>query len=536
MTGTHVLRAWQDLLGRAVIHVGLFTPDHRPLAAEQPLSDLLQGTAAHSLELHALQEAPFSLRLRNSQHSVSLRFPASLTPDAARPLIARALEIGGQDFRLTLPGGARLSSDQPLSAQGLADGGELLADPRLRLEVHFDDARASKSVQCFASETIVAVREQLGLRTEEAVLSAASPHRRLLADTEPVGGIRTPRSLLVERKVPLSFESIAGDYPRQQVAVALSAPPLDIYDALRERFGLTTELRLLFNGQALENGASLRTQGIASGSVIQIDSRRPRVVSNAWSRCQEEVLAFSSEHAATASVRDEERRLPMLANNGVARCPARAKSMLREVAPGAHQEVLRWGRLLPSGSAARDLSLTEQALLVLNPVKLFVRPHTAPKKFQDRKLRICRFPSTATFADVRESLRQGRQDIELRRSGAHGARIAGDELTKRVRQEVLWLERVDRFQTRLTVQLDGRSYHCSFEAAKVRFTDVVVSVGKQAKLPPRHLFTRPLFCTGCRRRLSKDEEQFQAVPSDCCRQKSLTLTDCRVKGEAWIAF
>lgn len=88
-----------------------------------------------------------------------------------------------------------------------------------------------------------------------------------------------------------------------------------------------------------------------------------------------------------------------------------------------------------------------------------------------------------------------------------------------------------RFKTKLIVTMSDRWYSCLFEAEKVCFSDVMIHIGKQAKKNPRHLFRRVLYCCGCGRRLSKEEESNQTIPAECCSVRSLTLAEHRTKGE-----
>ena len=99
-------------------------------------------------------------------------------------------------------------------------------------------------------------------------------------------------------------------------------------------------------------------------------------------------------------------------------------------------------------------------------------------------------------------------------------------------EDFLHLSSDSEVYTKLAVSLDGKLYDCSFEVQPVSFGDIIVNVGKQCKVSPRHLFSRTLYCSGCGRCLSKEEEEFQVVPSNCCRARSLKLMDRRVKCKA----
>ena len=109
--------------------------------------------------------------------------------------------------------------------------------------------------------------------------------------------------------------------------------------------------------------------------------------------------------------------------------------------------------------------------------------------------------------------------------------IPDEAMSRKLDLEMLFLTSASRYQTKLTVTVNGQWFGCWFEPQQVSFTDIMVSVGKQAEVMPRLLFRKALYCCGCGRKISKKEEPHQAIPATCCSVKSLQLTDCRAKGE-----
>ena len=175
-------------------------------------------------------------------------------------------------------------------------------------------------------------------------------------------------------------------------------------------------------------------------------------------------------------------------------------------------------------SSLRQLRLSGNSLINVNPKKVIVQ--------SDKKLSIHRFARGSTPRDLltRMQLRKGRRDLGLRTRD--NRQLMEEEIGAQMDLDFYLLVNANRFKTRLTVSLNGRGFGCWFEPERVSFEDVMVDVAKQAEVPARQLFSKELFCCGCGRKVCQEEkeEDTQRIPSDCCKVKSLELTDRRLKG------
>ena len=562
--------------------VAFHTSSNQFLSDHLTVSQALKQTANDRvLELRALPTTRFQLQVFGFERSITpFEVAGIMTPNAMRREIQRKLGIVTDDYRLSCDS-VELEADVPFKEQGLSEGAVLTVD--LRVQVHVRDEKSEgeqrRTLPWFGSRTIGELREELDL-AEDVVLVVTAPYRRVLEDalhlchiTDDILELHAPIELVAEKKILLTFEPIGLPHCRQQVPVSLSSSPLDIKQLLTARFELSTDFRLSVDGAAFNECLPLLDQIIDTDTVIQLDLVRPCIVRDMWADLREaqynsEVYLYSTESPvglflrdfisdqrliydgiqltifgniidvfgvisgqrkpALLIDRDMERSLPMLSFGSIERKLAWARSLLLDVVPmsrGVHpKEVMCHRSLVAAKAALKQLCLTGDSLVTLDPVKVIVK--------SDKKLSIHRFARGSTHRDVlkRMQLLKGRRDLTLRTR--YNQPVTGEIINSQMDLEFYLLACSSRYETRLTVSLNGHGYGCWFEPERVSFSDIMIEVGKQAKMFPRHLFSRSLFCCGCGRRICKEKEETQKVPSDCCEVKSLQLTDRRLKGEA----
>ena len=557
--------------------VAFLTSDDRYVPDNETIAEVLQSHRARTLELYAHHRTTFWLQVFGFEESLApFEVPAILTPAALRREIERAVDIFTDDFRLYWDG-ALLDQDLPFDAQGLIEGAKLTLDLRLTVNVNVvrPEGEERRNVTCFGSETVEDLHRQLNLG-EDWVLVATSPYRRVLNNSlhlchivSTTMDLHLPLELTAEEKILMSFEPITLPHLRQQLPISLSSTPQDLYKMLSEHFEMDTDFRLAVSGEALNPWQPLTDQHVQSDSVIQLDILRPFIVRDQWIdlreiRYEDEVYLYSTasprglfltdftnqlltydkvdltifgsvidvfgpisgqQRAVLLVDRDVERSLPFLSFDAVERKLAWARNMLLDFIPSRAlhpKEVMIFGSLTATKRSLNLLHLTGDSLITLDPLKVFVS--------SEKKLRMLRFARGSTHGDVLRRMQQvkGQLDVGLR----HRDRIIMDaEMDQKLDLELYFLMSASRFKTKVMVSLGGKSYGCWFEPQEVSFSDILIDVGKQAGVPPRQLFRRPLFCRGCGRKMSKEEEEFQAIPANCCRVRSLQLSDRRVKGK-----
>ena len=580
-TLTEVKNIWMAEI-KASPPVAFFTSTNRFLPDRLTVEQALQETAnTRVLELQALPTNRFQLQVFGFERSLTpFEVADVVTPNDMRREMQRLLGIATDDYRLTC-GSRELDADVPFKELELSDGAVITADLQLRITLRQEqeDGQLERSVPCFGSQTVGALHEQLDLG-DDVVLVATAPYRRVLDDAlhlchlaEGLLELHAPIEIEAEKKTLLTFEPIGLEHRRQQVPVSLSSCPSDVKQLLKERFELTTDFRLSIDGAPLVDHQPLLDQLIDSDSIIQLDLLRPCLVTDLWSDLREahidnEVLLYSTESPvglflrdfisdqrllydgiqltiygtvidvfgavtgqrtpALLIERDVERSLPMLSFASIERKLAWARSMLLDVVPVSRglrpKEVMCHRSLVAAKASLKQLSLTADSLLTLDPVKVIVQ--------SNKKLRIHRFAHGSTARDVlqRIQLLKGRRDLTLRTR--YNETLTDEKIHSGMDIEFYLLWSSNRCKTRVSVSLNGHGYGCWFEAERVSFSEIMIEVGKQSHQLPRHLFSRSLFCCGCGRKICKDEEATQSIPSSCCSVRSLRLTDRKLKSKA----
>lgn len=569
---------WHDKIGHDT-SVAFFTPEKQYLSDEMTVREALDNSTFFTLELHAYQKSSYGLRVYGFEDTYT-RFEVAdvLTPSAVRREIERAVDIHTDDFRLTWSD-EEVNQDLAFKEQDFASGALLTLDLEVVVNVTFEDSSNQitsepAKVKCFSSETIGGLRQKLSL-DDDTVLVATSPYRRILPENlllcdlaDELIALEIPIALTAERKTMVTFEPVSLDKLRQDISVALSCAPIDLNSLIRERFKIKTHFRLTNNGDVLDDFEPLRNQLFGENDIIEIDILRHCKVFDLWeSNSFEEVLLYSTEHASELYLkneisnqrlffegihlatsgsmneifgpssgrnktvlvidRDVERSLPMQTFEGIMNRPCWARSLLINVVPLCGglmpKEVMHNERLLRGKRMLSDLRLNEESLLIMDPKRVLIE--------SEKKLRIHRFAHGSIYSDIRERIQQRESNLDIGLKTAGNQQITDEMMSRKIDLETLMLTNATRLQTKLSVTVNNRWYSCCFAPRQVSFSDVMADIGKQAKVIPRHLSRRSLYCCGCGRQLSMEEEPHQTIPAACCSVKSLRLTDRQTRGE-----
>lgn len=564
-------------MGRS-FSVAFFAQGVRYMPDDMTVAEAFANSTARILELHAFRKSTYSLRIFGfEEKNVEFKVADQLTPSVVRYEIAKVLDIFIDDFRLICDN-VEIKQDVPFKEQDIVEGAEIVVDLRVIIKVNFPDNEDTMTVECFSSECVGDLRQKMNLNEDDYSLVTTSPTCCVLENTLLVCSIassimelQVPFKLTVEKKVMLAFEPINLDNLRQKLPVSLSSTPTDLYNMVKERFQLTTGHRLAINGQALDNNKPLRNQLLDVDDVIQVDIIRPCKVLDLWEDpnnddALESVYLYSTESSSNLFVRDQisgqrlfhkdvnlamfgsvvdvfgpisgqskhtilvdrdvERSLPMLTFDKVVRKLCWARNLLLDVVPASGnlfpKEVMLNGQLLPANYMLNKLGLKENSLLIIAPQKVFIN--------FERKMFMYRFSRGSTFGDVRARMRKWNCNPLIGLKPGNW-QLTDDSMHREIDLEGLLLTISNRFKTKVSVAMNNQWFSCLFESQKTTFSEIMISVGKQAKVIQRHLFKESLFCCGCGRQLSMTEEPYQAIPADCCKVKSLRLTNRRVRGE-----
>ena len=570
---SHVKRMWQHALG-AEPSVAFFSVSGEYVPDYAMVADQLPDRESRSFELRAKLRSPVSVELHGFEGSVSLDLVLGLPLAAVRRDIAYAAGVVMDNFRVT-SGPIELQDDAPLSAQGISAGDRLIVDPRLRIVLRSEDGE--QRLDSFGSETVGGLRERLGLDADH-VLVITEPRRRVLPDPlqlchvpEEAFLIDLPLVIHVERKLAMAFEPLGLESQRQLISVALSATPQELHEELAERFELKSDFRVISADGPLHTWAPLLDQGVQPDSVLQIDIARPLAISDQWTEQREEVevreaFAYSSESvmslfetAAENNLRlsvggleldmrgplcdtvgplsgrrrsvlliekDERRSLPFLTSGGIERRWGFASDLVGDVAVKIGSEprpILCHERLARQAKTLSAATLGDEALMTVEPLKIVVK--------SGKRFRVARLPHRSIIGDIgdRGGKVFGRTDLGL---SSKLPFMSLQTLTFLQELDLFLLEHDKHFKTRVAVHLKEGFFPVQFVESEVKFTDIMIAVGKAAKKRARLLFSRPLFCCGCGRRVTQSQEKVQSIPSPCCGRRSLELTDRPRRGKA----
>lgn len=366
------------------------------------------------------------------------------------------------------------------------------------------------------------------------------------------------------------FQPVRLNHMRQEVAFPASAAPLDLYDVLSERFKMATQYRLLLDGQPLANDVSLSDQGIAEDSVIELDPVRPCRIQDLWPDCssaEDTLFLFSSQSAfdlLRADISDEQqliletirlalfgalqdivgptsgqhrtvlqfdrdihRRIPFLQCNEVVRRSCWAVDTLANSASinqeRSAKQLMVNGQLVPSQISMGALGANENGLITVAPSKVVLRTK--------KRFRLHRLPKNSTSSDLFALVQSSSDPSDAVTLTLDNCVVTTADEERPLNLEEMSVIDVSKRETKIEIELLGRRFECGFLQPRVKFTELVVEMARQEELPQRWFFQKALFCRGCGRRVTRDEEKFQEIPSDCCRVRSLQLSDRRVKGE-----
>ena len=388
--------------------------------------------------------------------------------------------------------------------------------------------------------------------------------RSRLADDATLAevGELTPGSMIVNILVDEALEVYVEFYKRQRegrlpLVINADEKPEDLHPKIRTLFGLGEDdvFRLITDDGPLLYGVTFDDQEVEEGGRILVDFAFEIDTVDDWTSSTEKRLIYASEKAADLlsdtdapqrlllggvamgvagdvldSLPVEERRfapiivqhqrqhrVSVLRNGGVRQAavwPTDSTARLVSLC-GPHKDALLEGTPLPKDAACRTAKIPDHAVVYSST--------SVTVKCSDGKRRIVDVPDCGTVADVEEAVRklEGRTNISLK---------CGDkylEKDEKIAKVVLNGEGIEVAQDCLTVtvRLRDRCVRFSSGESRLRFTDIVRKVAECGKLKVKSLVHRPLQCQGCRRTLTLDEEAFQAIPSDCCRLRSLQLVD-----------
>ena len=547
--------------------LALFADDSftQQLPENATIGEVLGSSTAPNLNVYAAETSKITVTIFGFEGiNAEIELAAVLTPAAARRQIARALDVAGIDGCQFALNGKEIEEDKPFGEQGLEDGSVLEIDLRVVIDISFDDS--IKRVTCFGSHFITDLRDELQL-TQETALVAKHPYLRILDGWNFVCDIATkpqdltePIQFLAEQKKLVTFAPLGIKNHSKQIAIFMASLPLDVYDLITEEFSFETEFRLVLNDRPLDIWLPFQLQ-ISPEDIVEIDFLRPCVfTSRHWEDpldfgAKELVYLYSTECSTKLYIRDaltqqrvcddeldrylpgaivdivgptcgqisflfidvnEERTCSFLTFNKVVERIAWAKEKMLEVVPmsgGSHpKEIMYNGKLVAAKRRLGRLRVKEGGLTITDPKKVFVA--------MEKKLALVRLAQRGTFSDVHSVLMK----MKGARGGSlmtGGTKIKIEQMSKEVDEGGLF-----HLSNALTVEvtIKGRSFQCPFSSNSVNFSDILLDITKQKKMA-RLLVIKTLFCSGCGRRLNKEEEPYQAVPSSCCSVRSLNLTD-----------
>lgn len=557
MTVAQIKEKLKDASKDASTSVALFLNESF-LPDSKIIGEILPKSSSRSLELHALPKTKCWLQVFGfPEKRIPFEVPGILNPASVKAEIQEAVQTQQENFRLILDG-CDLDLETSFKDQGLVKDAEIVVDIRVELNIHFPDSDETRTVECFTSDLIGDLRQNMEL-PDDMILVSSSPNRQVLEDTQHLCSVtrssqllEAPITLIAEKKVLLNFRLLMLENCQRKLLVALSCTPLDIFDLLSEQFRLKSEFRLCVNGEVLNTDESLANQLQNINDVIDIDILRSFMISSLWDSplnlkhaslyCSESLQVMFEQHERNnqkvffnglsldtsnsvvrtlgptndkeSSVffieRDEERSIPVLTSDGtkVFRRLAWAKddllSVLRNIRDILTKEVTHDRHQLTAKSPLNKFRLTEDTLVITDPKKMVIR--------SGGKLQIRRSVQKSTIVKERTQTEDDQVD--------------DSPMDQKLDKDIHFRGP----QTKVAVKMNDSHIECSFHQPQVSFNDVILSVGEQLKIPPRHLFSKILYCTGCRRKLSQKEEEHQPIPANCCRTKSLQLMDCRTIG------
>ena len=542
--------------------------------------DMIPGL--RSLELHLIESSCYWVKIYGFENiEGEIEVPSILTPGSVFQEISDVLGLETQAFQL-MWGVSILDPQEPFDAQGLVGDVELLVDLQVtvRVALHENDVR---EMNMFASDSVGDIRRELGL-DDFTALFTTSPDHRVTADPwclfflmdDPRHEAEIVIEMTAEPKVLLFFQPLALVHLRQELPVALSCTPVDLYPLVSESFNLALDFRLMINRTELDDSETLRDQLESVDDVIEIDILRPCSVRDLWydlarlNGCEEVFLHCTDDihrlcsnewsdeqrlyrgtlnwatYGAMVDVcgptsgqlvfpmdfnRDTQRSLALVTRNGLEFRVTWALTILLRLASTSRRDrpnrMMLGNELLPARCSPFELQLPQSAVLVVDPDTVFFS--------LEKRISFRRFPRGATLGDVRAALRQitGCPNESLTTKDGEAGEL---EMKQKLEPGAMYRAAPKKIGTEVTVALNDVTYSCSFKQSQVTFSEVMVEIGRQKKILPRPLFNQDLFCCGCGRHICHEEEEFQVIPAPCCRVKSLQLTDRRMKGETLIGL
>lgn len=390
--------------------------------------------------------------------------------------------------------------------------------------------------------------------------------------------------LLVQHALPLSFQVYPGANRPVSLHFLLSQSPEELLPHLKNHFHIRPdrEVRFTKEGSVLEMDTSLKTQGVMANATITIELEMQIHVRNEW---QPEGGAFLFSCFPTdplpelsqprylrlegvllppcASISEvlpllpaveediwmdlcEERGLHVLTAHGLQCHPINTESTLVNLDLGSTQSTCACATqpqeeikssspilhettpLLPALSGFKDIEVGTLVLADLISFKL---------DFGKSGCRIVRLSGRAKVGDLLQraaSLMQTR-DVALFYRGQHLANldmnlsdlgINGSSAVKVEKKPPLVVSMRTLSGRRTKLVVPPNVYQLSYCNLRV-FHEAQEAQERRTKRS-----TVAFLCDGCKRHIVPEEEDFQTVPSNCCKKKSLSLTAVVLQGKS----
>lgn len=456
-----------------------------------------------------------------------------------------------------------------------------------------DDATLSMTDSWEPTQTVADIRHQWSecFKVPLSNFVVQNSNRETLPDDCRLGTIQTCAKdvkiviLLVKHALPLSFQVYPGANRPVSLHFLLSQSPEELLPHLKNHFHIRPDREVRFmtkEGSVLEMDTSLETQGVMADATITIELQMQIHVRNEWQPDREAFLfscfpkdplpelspprylrleGFRLQPCASISevlpllpaVEEdiwmdlcEERGLHVLTAHGLQCHPINTESTLVNLDLGSTQSTCACAAkpqeknkssslilhettpLLPALSGFKDLEVGTLVLADLISFKL---------DFGKSGCRIVRLSGRAKVGDLLEraaSLMQTR-DVALFYREEHLTNldmnlsdlgITGSSAVKVEKKPPLVVSMKTLSGRRTKLVVPPNVYRLSYSNLRV-FHEAQEAQERRTK---RSIVA--FRCDGCKRHIVPEEEDFQTVPSNCCKKKSLSLTAVILQGKS----
>ena len=396
--------------------------------------------------------------------------------------------------------------------------------------------------------------------------SRLGDHQQLSEIEETIPGIKTI-NVSIEEAIVLQIGLYKCPIEHMKpITVGLSATPEDLHPQVTHMFNLGEDrvFRLRSRHSPLMYNMSFEYQPLESGSSIFIDLGYELDLIDEWTSAVSKQLVYSSEDASELLSDDDRPQrvlldgLQMNIHHDLIKCmPSYYQRMTHLIVHHQQQrditllvnDFLRQRLVWPTDSSGRviekcpplrhaEIYFEDQRVSTDVSMRQLQLPdhavvHTKTSltvKLSNGKRKVVEVADLATVADVEAAVStfEGTTRFMLT---SQGRRLKASDRIKTISDGSC---EVDRTGDTVVVHLSDRCVRFSTGQRKLRFTELVRKVAESGRLKVQKLVRTPLACQGCGRRLCLEEEAFQTVPANCCRVRSLILTDAtppKIKGE-----